>query len=150
MLVASIRIRLWYFGARALADPSILSQVTDMKFIRWLLGKLILILDRLFSPAPIKRSAEEQQKVDAALAGLSLYEFQACPFCVKVRRFLRASGASLPLRDAKSDPWRSELMAGGGKLQVPCLKLETPEGSVKWMYESNEIISFLRDRIALK
>ena len=106
-----------------------------MTFIRWLLGTIILILDALFSPTPMERSPEAQKKVDASLQRLSLYEYEACPFCVKVRRFLKASAISVPLRDAKTDPFRAELLKGGGKLQVPCLKIENKDSAVKWLYE---------------
>ncbi len=118
-----------------------------MSMIRWILGKLILLLDRLFSPPAVSRSTEEQGRVNASLAGLSLYQYEACPFCVKVRRFLRASAISVPLRDAKAEPARSELLKGGGKAQVPCLRIEEA-GGIRWLYESNDIIAFLRQRIA--
>jgi glutaredoxin len=117
-----------------------------MNVIRWLVGKIILALDRIFAPVPAARGEEEQRRVDDALAGLALYQYEACPFCVKVRRFLRASGASLPLRDAKAEPCRAELLRGGGKLQVPCLRVENG-GDVRWLYESGDIIAFLKERI---
>lgn len=85
----------------------------------------------------------EQKKINESLRGHFLYEFQACPFCVKVRRHMKRIGVDLPLRDAKVDPFRTELASGGGKLQVPCLKIEKPDGSVQWMYESNDIIAYL-------
>lgn len=65
---------------------------------------------------------------------------------MKVRRFLHAEAVELPLRDATRDPGRAELLAGGGKLQVPCLKI--PEaGGVRWLYESSDILQFLRGRL---
>jgi glutaredoxin len=120
-----------------------------MGVIRWFLGKLILFLERLFSPAPVSRPADEQNRVNASLTGLSLYEFKACPFCVKVRRFLHASAISVPLKNAKVEPARTELLKGGGKVQVPCLRIEEV-GGIRWLYESNDIIAFLKNRIATK
>lgn len=35
-----------------------------------------------------------------------------------------------------------DLLKGGGKGQVPCLRIES-EGQVEWMYESDEIINYL-------
>lgn len=35
-----------------------------MQLIRWFLGKLILLVDTLFSPKGLKRSPEAQNKVD--------------------------------------------------------------------------------------
>jgi glutaredoxin len=118
-----------------------------MKIIRFVLGRLILLLDFLFSPPTVKRSDSLQKKVDAAFQGMSIYQFETCPFCVKVRRFLRGASISLPLRDAKAEPFRGELLAGGGKLQVPCLKIEE-QGRVRWLYESKDIIAFLQARVA--
>jgi len=41
--------------------------------------------------------------------------------------------------------FRNELMAGGGKTQVPCLKT-VDEGSVNWLYESMDIIQYLKQQ----
>ncbi|MFA0071191.1 glutaredoxin, partial [Vibrio breoganii] len=35
-----------------------------MKFIRWFLGRVILLLNFVFSPRGVKRSQEEQSKVN--------------------------------------------------------------------------------------
>ena len=51
----------------------------------------------------------------------------------------------MPLRDILSQPgYNAELIAGGGKNQVPCLRIEDDEGGVRWMYESIEIIQYLK------
>lgn len=118
-----------------------------MKIIRWLVGSLLLLLNKIFSPVAIVRSKEQQNSVNSALGGLALYEFEACPFCIKVRRFLKGSAIAIPLRDAKKEPYRSELLAGGGKLQVPCLQITNEDGSVRWLYESSDIIAFLQNKI---
>jgi glutaredoxin len=118
-----------------------------MTFLRWFIGSIILFLDRVFAPTPVQRSAEAQGKIEEALRFMEIYQFEACPFCVKVRRFLKAEGISLPLRDAKVEPYRSELIKGGGMYQVPCLKIQRSDGSVEWMYESDDIIAFLRNRM---
>jgi glutaredoxin len=117
-----------------------------MAAIRWVLGKIILTLDALFAPSVIQHGPEWHNKAKASLEGLSLYQFEACPFCVKVRRFLKAESISIPLFDAKKEPYRSELLNRGGKLQVPCLKIESAEG-IRWLYESNDIIAFLKSRL---
>jgi glutathione S-transferase len=41
---------------------------------------------------------------------------------------------------------RAELIAGGGKGQVPCLRIETDDGNVRWLYESADIIAYLREQ----
>mgnify|MGYP003704360153 CR=1 FL=1 len=118
-----------------------------LKAIRWLIGRFILVLDALFAPQSKMRSIAEQGRLEKEFRNLSLYQFEACPFCVKVRRFMKASGFSLPLRDAKQEPFRSELLAGGGKVQVPCLRIEQEGGSVQWLYESSDIIAYLQAKM---
>ena len=115
-----------------------------MKIIRWILARIILFLDRAFSPKPRQRSLADQEKIKSALASYSIYQFEACPFCVKVRRYLRSEGVEVEYRDASRDPWRTELMQGGGKVQVPCLRIDNAQGS-KWLYESNDIIAHFRE-----
>ena len=41
---------------------------------------------------------------------------------------------------------RSELVRGGGKAKVPCLRITDKAGVNQWMYESGEIITYLRRR----
>lgn len=119
-----------------------------MKLVRWFLGKIILLLDRLFSPQPLNRSHEEQARINAAVKPFEIYQFEACPFCVKVRRHLRAANVEIPLRDATREPFRGELLREGGKVQVPCLKI-TEAGGVRWLYESGDIMRYLDQALGL-
>ena len=122
-----------------------------LKLIRWLLGRLILILDWLFSPTPVQRTAEQQQQVDAAVKNLSLYQFKACPFCVKVRRTMRRLNLAIPICDAlNNETCRSELLNEGGQIQVPCLKIRDDNGQVKWLYESSAIVDYLNSEFGIK
>lgn len=41
---------------------------------------------------------------------------------------------------------KNELLVGGGKTQVPCLRIEHEEGDVQWLYESEDIIRYLKQR----
>jgi glutaredoxin len=118
-----------------------------MKVIRWFLGRLILGLNAVFSPRGIRRPLEEQQKVDDAVAHLTLYQFEACPFCVKVRRVAKQLSLPLQTRDAKKSPWEAELIEQGGHRKVPCLRIEK-NGDIEWMYESSDIIAYLQQRFA--
>ncbi|MBY5992187.1 glutaredoxin family protein [Ferrimonas balearica] len=113
-----------------------------MFVIRWILGRLVLLVNALTAPKPPQRPAEVQAKLDATLSRYSLYQYDACPFCVKVRRSLRRQGFNIELRDAKQEPHRSELESGGGRLMVPCLRIEEGD-QVRWMYESSDIIAYL-------
>jgi glutaredoxin len=120
-----------------------------MGIIRGILGAIILFFDWVFTPKGIKRDAELQKKIDQQTAGLSLYQFKACPFCVKVRRALKRNTLNIPTYDAKHDERRrDELLQGGGKIKVPCLRIEEKNGDVRWMYESNDIIDYLETQVA--
>lgn len=117
-----------------------------LKFIRWFLGIVIVTLDALFTPRSVTRTPEKQAEVDAATRSLSLYQFEGCPFCVKVRRQIKRLGLKIELRDAQHDPqWREELIRNGGELQVPCLRIEE-NGSVRWLYESSDINAYLVEK----
>ncbi|PMH37118.1 NrdH-redoxin [Vibrio sp. 10N.286.49.B3] len=115
-----------------------------MKLIRSVLGKAILTLNTVFSPTGVKRSEEAQQQVNQHAQSFALYQFEACPFCVKVRRAMKRQSVDIELRDAKNNPtFRAELKAGGGKIKVPCLRIEK-EGNVEWLYESSDIVDHIK------
>jgi len=115
-----------------------------MKLIRWVLGKVILFLDRVFTPTAMQRSAQDQAKIDARTSSLMIYELKTCPFCVKVRRSMKRLNLKITLRDVANDPKAyQELMEGGKQDQVPCLRMVSPEGKVQWLYESSDIIQYL-------
>ncbi|WP_117232478.1 glutaredoxin family protein [Vibrio maerlii] len=119
-----------------------------MKVVRWILGRIILLLNFIFSPRGVKRSSEDQQFADNKASQLALYQFDACPFCVKVRRELKRQSIKVDLRDAKTNPQhRSDLENGGGRIKVPCLRIEK-EGETQWMYESSDIVSYLQKEFA--
>jgi len=120
-----------------------------MHIIHSVLGSLILFFDWLFTPKGIKRDAEVQEKVDGLTSRLSLYQYKACPFCVKVRRAMKRNSLNIQTYDAKrSETSRNELIEGGGKLKVPCLRVEGKEGGVCWIYESSAIITYLEEGLA--
>lgn len=121
-----------------------------MKVIRWILGQIILILDFLTSPKAVVREAEEQRAIDDVTASMSIYQFKTCPFCVKVRRELKRHALHIELRDAKNDAeLKAELVREGGRHKVPCLRIEKPDNSVEWLYESNDIIAYLKNQFNL-
>ncbi|OBT09364.1 NrdH-redoxin [Vibrio sp. UCD-FRSSP16_10] len=119
-----------------------------MKFIRIVLGKIILLLNFIFTPRGIKRSPEAQQAANQIADNLTLYQFEACPFCVKVRREMKRQSVNIALKDAKNDTVaREELSVGGGRVKVPCLKINK-QGVDTWMYESKDIIAYLQKEFA--
>ena len=110
------------------------------------LGNVIVFLDWISRPAKMKRTPEDQARVDAEAQQLSLYQFHACPFCVKTRRTLHRLYVSVALKDAKGNPeYRQELEQEGGKIQVPCLRINE-NGKTTWMYESKQIDQYLSER----
>ncbi|MBU2871951.1 glutaredoxin [Colwellia sp. E2M01] len=115
-----------------------------MKAIRWPIGQLILLLNVIFSPSSPKRTADEQATFDAKTQGLSLYQLPSCPFCVKVRRAIKREGLTIELRNINGqNDFSEELTREGGKRKVPCLRIEKQAGQVQWLYESNDIVSYL-------
>lgn len=121
-----------------------------MKFVRWFLGRIVLLINWLTWPRAGKRSAEDQKRVEAELENHALYQFHACPFCVKVRRAMQRLNLPIELRDAKGDEKsRLELQMQGGEVKVPCMRIEHKDGRVEWMYESSDIICYLEQKFSL-
>ena len=80
---------------------------------------------------------------------LSLYHFDSCPYCERVRSALRRLELDVELRNIQTRPeFRQELVAATGKQMVPCLRIEEPGGKARWMHESLDIISYLETEIA--
>jgi glutaredoxin len=120
-----------------------------MQIIRLILGKLILLGNWIFTPQSLKRDPALQAAVDQQAASLALYQYEACPFCVKVRRSMKRQGLTIVTRDVKrSENAKDELLAGGGNLKVPCLRIDQGEQDYEWMYESKDIIQYLEARFA--
>ena len=119
-----------------------------IKALRIALGQLIVFLDFITRPRPLKRTAEAQAVISQEASKLALYQFYACPFCVKTRRTLHRLNVPVSLRDAKNDSQaRQELEQQGGKIKVPCLRIEE-NGQSTWLYESKAIIAYLDQRFA--
>ena len=119
-----------------------------VKALRVGLGHVIIAGDLLTRPRKKQRPAEQQAKVNAAAKDLTLYQFHACPFCVKTRRTLHRLNVPVALRDAKNDEaHRQALLEHGGKIKVPCLRIEE-SGESRWLYESKAIIAYLNERFA--
>lgn len=103
-----------------------------------------IMLERIFGSNPVERSPEAQARLDQKLKKLSLYQFTTCPYCLKVRRAMHRLNMNIPSRDTrKNAEYKAELQAGGGKTQVPCLRIENGDGDVQWLYESSDIVKYL-------
>lgn len=115
--------------------------------IRLIMAKIILFFDKTFpAKEEFKRTAGQQALVDQATKKLALFQFEACPFCVKVRRAIRRLDLKIEQKDAKQSGIAAELKNGGGELQTPCLRVTLDDGSFQWIYESDDIIAYLVHR----
>lgn len=113
--------------------------------LRVVLTPVMLISETLSTPKRMQRPPAEQAKVDAACKNLALYQFRACPFCIKVRKEMARLNLNIEVRDAQLvAEHREALQSGGGRVKVPCLRIEHDGGDTEWMYESDDIITWLR------
>jgi glutaredoxin len=72
---------------------------------------------------------------------LTLYTRATCPFCQKVEDLITEMNLTVERKDiSKNDAFREELLAKGGKQQVPYL-VDSDKGVA--MYESDDIMDFL-------
>jgi glutaredoxin len=120
---------------------------TLFRIIRWPLGQLVILVDWITRPKIPVFLPEKRAVLDSTSSAMKLYQFKQCPFCVKTRRTIRRLGLNIETRDARNDPqWNSELVNQGGKYQVPCLRIVQQDGSMEWMYGSNNITDYLDQR----
>ena len=78
------------------------------------------------------------------LENLQLYYSSICPYCVKVRIAMKIMGVELESKNIHSElSFKNELIEGGGKKQVPCLRIQE-DHNVRWLYESSDIVAYLR------
>lgn len=116
-----------------------------LKAFREGLGRIIVFVDWVFSPKRLKRTQEAQADVDKQAESLKLYQFYACPFCIKTRRAIKRLNLPIETRNAQAGQFRAELLAGGGEIKVPCLRIKEGD-EIIWMYESSDIIAYLDKR----
>ena len=93
------------------------------------------------------RTPEEQAKVDQQCRTLALYEYESCPFCRRVLHEIERLSLNIELRNTREDATaREELRQGGGRTMVPCLRIAQETGETHWMYESADIVAWLRQQ----
>ncbi|MDY3946518.1 MAG: glutaredoxin [Ezakiella sp.] len=71
---------------------------------------------------------------------LELYYKPECPFCKKVIQFMERRDIKLEMKNIHEKENLDKLIEVGGMNQVPCLFIDG-----KAMYESDDIIQFLKD-----
>lgn len=74
----------------------------------------------------------------------SLYYYDACPYCQRVLSVINNIDTQVEKRNVQQNRgFHAELNKEGGRTTVPCLRIEQ-EGQVQWMYESSDIIRYLK------
>jgi glutaredoxin len=119
------------------------------KTLRLVLGPVMLLKERITQPKGMQRSPEAQANVDQQCQSLALYQFNTCPFCIKVRQEMDRLSLPIEKRDAQHNAAnRDELLQGSGATKVPCLKISQANGEVRWLQDSNAIVAYLRERFS--
>lgn len=104
-------------------------------------------LSGLFSAPKIERTPEKQAEVDEACKALSLYQYDSCPFCMRVRHNIARLGLNIELKDTMREPLNErDLVVEGGSDMVPCLRIAEADDNVIWLYESTDIVNYLESR----
>jgi glutaredoxin len=115
--------------------------------LRLVLGPVMLLKERLTQPKGVQRDAAAQAAVDLQCQSLALYQFNTCPFCIKVRQEMRRLSLPIEKRDAQHNAaHREELVQSSGATKVPCLKISQANGETRWLQDSNAIVAHLRER----
>ena len=106
----------------------------------------MLLKERLTQPKGVQRDAAAQAAVDLQCQSLALYQFNTCPFCIKVRQEMRRLSLPIEKRDAQHNAAnRDELFQSSGATKVPCLKITEANGQTRWLQDSNAIVAYLRE-----
>lgn len=117
------------------------------KSLRIILIPFMYLFEFVTTPKGVVREAAAQESVNKQCQNLALYQFQTCPFCIKVRREIKRLSLPIELRDAqKNQQNRAALLQGGGYVKVPCLHITDEQGNVQWLYESTAINQYLHQR----
>ena len=117
--------------------------------VRIVLGPIMLLKERLTRPSGVKRAPEAQASVDLQCQSLALYQFNTCPFCIKVRQEMRRLSLPIEKRDAQHNTTnREQLLQGSGATKVPCLKITDANRQTRWLQDSGAIVAYLRERFS--
>ena len=82
------------------------------------------------------------------MSSFALYYYDQCPFCQMVLREMSKLPLNIELKNTLMDPKnRQDLIQGGGRGTVPCLRITDENDQVQWMYESRDIIQYLKNQI---
>lgn len=112
------------------------------------MNKIIKYLEKLFASSrqsePYEQAPISPTKQQSLIGSLTLYYLPTCFYCIRVRNAISRSGLTIAYKNIGfSRAMRAELLAGGGRTMVPCLRKDF-EGQSTWLFESTDIIQYLR------
>ena len=75
---------------------------------------------------------------------LSLYQYDGCPFCIRVMTTIKRLNVDVEIRNIRKNPKHlSDLRDARGRTTVPVLRIEGG-GQDHWMPESGDIVKWLK------
>lgn len=75
----------------------------------------------------------------------ALYYYDMCPFCQRVLHALPQVTVNVEKRNVLHNPaFRQQQQQATGRTTVPCLLIEDDAGKETWMFESSDIIRYLK------
>lgn len=81
------------------------------------------------------------------MSSFALYYYDQCPFCQMVLREMNNLPIKVELKNTLKDPQnRQDLIQGGGRSTVPCLRITNESNQVQWLYESRDIVQYLKQQ----
>ncbi len=100
--------------------------------------KFLLLLVPLFFP-PSLQGEVETPTFQVKSEQLVLYYMPSCPYCKPVVAKIKRENLPITLKNVSANSaYRKELVAKGGKAQVPCLLVNG-----RAIYESDDIMDYL-------
>jgi len=83
---------------------------------------------------------------DDLASRLTLFGHNTCIYCRDVNQVIEQLGLDIKIRNTFEYPeYKQDLLIGGGKTSVPCLKITFQYGKDLWLYDSIAIIDFLEN-----
>jgi len=99
---------------------------------------------------PVKRSNNDQQRVDRLAFQMTLYDHSTCAESIRARHHIKELNIPITVKNLKRcHAYEKELLSGIGRVKVPCLRVETQDGS-RWIQEFDEIMVYLDDKFMPK
>ena len=98
---------------------------------------LLLLVPLFFSPS--LNGFDRAPTIQVNSEQLVLYYMPSCPYCKPVVAKIKRENLPVTLKNVSANStYRQELIAKGGKAQVPCLLING-----RAMYESSDIMEYL-------